>query len=303
MKRLSFADYMLTLFFIFMLVLSVGSFFFGVQTGKERTEMKYEQLLKPRAAPQELGSYHQQYLVSFYHTIYLPYRDFQKKWFAHLEDIELQSKSVEPVSLLKELRKLADEKYETIATVSMPATSPLLKDAQNNYLKSLKLFLNTLNGLQGVEELKGKEIVDLIDNGPSFQEAKNFALQAQYNYYSAMNKWQASLESKQAKLEDLTGKNVSISKWSQLNLATKNEITAELLYAGKHYADYYPQDLTIRIDGLILSGQAAKMKLTDTKRIVEMLINTGAVRPGDFLKSKNKYYANSSLPLLPFFYE
>ncbi len=47
--------------------------------GKENTEEKYDRFFSQQEEiPLELTAYHQQHLVSFYHTIYLSYRDFQK---------------------------------------------------------------------------------------------------------------------------------------------------------------------------------------------------------------------------------
>src|SRR5690554_1547376 len=90
-KRLSRSDYIFTLIFIFMLVLTIAAFFYGLKTGKENAETKYEQMLiEKEEIPVELTAYDQQYLVSFYHTIYLPYRDFQKKWFEHMDSIDLR---------------------------------------------------------------------------------------------------------------------------------------------------------------------------------------------------------------------
>lgn len=62
-KRLTRTDYILTLIFIFMLVIAIAAFFYGLKTGKENTEMKYEQMLnQQKEIPLELTAYHQQYL-------------------------------------------------------------------------------------------------------------------------------------------------------------------------------------------------------------------------------------------------
>src|SRR5690554_1914010 len=109
MKRLSRSDYIFSLIFIFMFVCVIGAFFYGLKLGKENTETKYEDMLKiEEEMPLELTAYHQQYLVSFYHTIYLPYRDYQKKWFEHMNSIEMRSNTVDPQSIFKELMKLSD---------------------------------------------------------------------------------------------------------------------------------------------------------------------------------------------------
>ncbi|WJH34229.1 hypothetical protein N6H14_30735 [Paenibacillus sp. CC-CFT747] len=124
-KRLTRSDYLFALLFIFMLFCTLGAFFYGLKLGAERTEARYEQQRKAEeTASKGLTAYHQSYLVSFYHTIYLPYKDFQNKWFQDLASIESDGSSVDPSSLLKELAKLAEEKAKSVEAGSAPETSP-----------------------------------------------------------------------------------------------------------------------------------------------------------------------------------
>jgi len=65
----------------------------------------------------------------------------------------------------------------------------------------------------------------------------------------------------------------------------------------------YPQDLTIRVDEMIGTGQAQKMNLNDIKAIIDLLAATNAARKGDFIAGKDKWYVGETLPQLPFFNE
>lgn len=304
-KRLSLSDYLFTLIFIFMLVGAIAAFFYGMKIGKEKTAVKYEQLMKSQEEKAKgLTAYHQQHLVSFYHTIYLPYRDFQKKWFEHMEAIELRGNSVDAASMFKELAKLADNKYKEAVDLSMPSTSPLLQEAQRDYLKSLKLFANASERIQEkTESLKGIELIVQVENDAYFQEAKNFALLAQKEYHRAIVKWHEAVDPNLEGIPYLAKNDVSVKEWMPLHLTIKNSLISAQIVNGKYFRTFYPQDLTIRVDELIDSGQAQKMKLTTIGDIVEMMVNTGAVRQGDFIKSKNKYYNSEVLPQLPFFFE
>jgi hypothetical protein len=302
-KRLSRSDYLFTLVFIFMLVAVVAAFFYGTRVGKEQTVAKYEHvLMKQQALSQEQTAYHQQYLVSFYHTIYLPYREFQNKWFDFIEALELQSKSVDTASALKQLSRIAIDQYEEAAALSMPESSPLLQEAQRNYLKSLKLFSDAAAKFAR-QASKSPDLSQAIKDDAYFQEAKNFALLAQHNYYSSIVKWHESLGAPLDGSEFAELDSLNVKEWGRLNFNLKNVVIARLLLNGQYYEPYHVHDITIRIDELAASGQAVKMKLDDIGQIVEMLIHTGAVRQNDFIKSKNKYYENETMPQLPFFFQ
>ncbi|MEX2416174.1 MAG: hypothetical protein WD424_08515 [Paenibacillaceae bacterium] len=304
-KKLSKTDYLMTLLFLFVIIGVLGAFFYGIKVGKDKTTTKYELLMaEKQEMAKELTAYHQQYLVSFYHTIYLPYRDFQKKWFEHLDAIELESKSVDPQSVFKELSKLADEKFKTIESMSMPSISPLLQEAHSNYLKSLKLFSAASNNFRSkVSSQQGTKIIEMINNDVSFKEAKNFALLAQSDYYSSIVRWNESMNPNLTGIELADKNDVSLNEWAHMNLNIKNEFVSNILKGTEYYAAFYPQDLTIRIDEMIANGQAKKMDFTTIKPMIEMLVDTNAVRSGDYLKKRQIFYKNETIPQLPFFYE
>jgi hypothetical protein len=304
-KKLSKADYLTTFLFLFVIIGALGAFFYGVKIGKDKTTLKYEHILaEKQEMAKELTAYHQQYLVSFYHTIYLPFRDFQKKWFDHLETLELEDESVDPQSVFIELSKLADEKFKTIESMSMPATSPLLQEAHGNYLKSLKLFSQTLKNFRSkTMNLQGAKLIKMIENDAFFTEAKNFALLAQHHYYSSMVRWNEMADPQLTGTELAEKMDLTYTEWAQMNLNLKNLFVTGILEQSGYYSSFYPQDLTIRLDELIANGQAKRMGFTTIKPIIEMLVDTNAVRNGDYLKKKQIYYKNEALPQLPFFYE
>ncbi|MGF9713473.1 hypothetical protein [Paenibacillus naphthalenovorans] len=298
-KRLTRTDYLFAVTFIFMLVVALGAFFFGLKMGQERTAVKYEKMLAEKnEAEQGFAAYHQQYLVSFYHTIYQPYREFHKRWFDKME--ELQTNSPADASLiLKELAKLAKETYDGLGAKSMPDSSPLLKEAHMNYMRSLKLFNEALGGYQSkANAVPGTELVSQLDKDAYLEEAKNYALRAEKEYYESIVKWNQTVN-EQFKPIDVT-KPVSINDWSRLGLNMKNEYIAQMMMTSKLFKAFTPQDLTARIDEMLASGQAKNLNLQEIEGIVDVLIATNAVRPGDFLRGKNRY-ANETLPQLPFF--
>jgi hypothetical protein len=300
-KRLTRTDYLFALMFIFMLVCILGAFFYGLQVGKQKSDAKYEKLLHvDQAVIEEPGAYDQQVLVSFYHTIYLPFREFQNKWFDQLNPIEANNSTVDASAVLKELSKLSAEKYKDLQGKTMPNSSPLLQQAHQSYLKSLKLFTDTLNSYQSkANSMPGSQLVADMNKDAFFLEAKNQALLAQKDYYESVVKWNQTMDYTLIPFD--TAKTANLDEWKQMKLNIKNWYVSSLLLTGNAFQPYYPQDVTIRIDDFIASGQAQKLGANDVKQTLNLLLSTDAVRPGDFVKGKAKWYTNELLPQLPFF--
>jgi hypothetical protein len=304
-KRLTRSDYIFSLIFIFMLICAIGAFFYGVKLGTDRADAKQQALLANKTEiAKGLTSYNQSYLVSFYHTIYLPYKEFQSVWFKDMSDLTIKGNTLDPAALIKELNKLADAKYAIILTQSMPSTSPLLQEAHQNYLKSLKLFSDAAKKFESkANSIQGSVLVSEIDKDSYFNEAKSFALKAQKGFFDSIVKWNETVEADPLKGAELINHTpLSISDWSQMNLNIKNDYVTTLMLTNNYFKPYNPQDLLLGIDEMIQSGQAKKMNATTIQQLVDILVGTGAVRQDDFIKGKMKWYGNEKLPQLPFFY-
>jgi hypothetical protein len=300
-KRLTRSDFVFILVFIFMLIFALGAFFSGMKIGTDRTEAKYYDLVKERRDAGDQTAYNQSYLVSFYHTVYLPFREFNVKWSDSMEQIESQTGGTDASSLLKSLSKLAEDKYQSTLTQTVPDTSPLLVEAQEEYLKSLKLFSKAADSMQAsANQVAPTVLMGNISKDASFTEAKNFALSAQKKYFDSIVKWHQLVDSSAKGTEVLNGE-LAFNDWSQLDLNLKNAYLAGLLIQSRNFSSYTPQDVTLRVDDMIRSGQAKKLNLTTVPQVVELLINTHAVRLGDFVQGKSKYYGGEMLPQLPFF--
>jgi hypothetical protein len=300
-KRLTRTDYLFALMFIFMLVCILGAFFYGLEIGKQKSDQKYEKLMHAdTVVVEEPGAYDQQVLVSFYHTIYLPFREFQNKWFEQLHQIETNSTTVDAAAVLKELSKLSNEKYKALQGKTLPNSSPLLQEAHQNYLKSLKLFTDALTSYQSkANTLRGTQLLEEMGKDAFFIEAKIQALTAQKNYFESVVKWNQTLDYN-LKPADIS-KPASMDVWRQMNLNIKNWYVTQQLLNEKSFVPYYPQDVTIRIDDFIASGQANKLGAADVNQTLNLLLSTDAIRSGDFVKGKAKRYSSEQLPQLPFF--
>lgn len=300
-KRLARSDFIFILGFIFFLVCLMGVFFLGMNIGISRAETKYQAVLKQKEDEAKgLPSYDQSYLVSFYHTVYSPFREFGAKYTARLAEID--NKGTDPQTALKELGKLADEKYNAIQTQTMPDTAPLLQSAHANYLKSLKLFSEASKRFESKANVLSPSVVPgEIRKDAYFTEASNFALAGQKDFYDSIVKWNLSVQSDLKGTELLQNNNLGLAEWKQLNLNLKNAYMAGTLKAQQGLHSYTPQDLTARVDEIISNGQATKRNTTNITQVVDLITGTDAVRPGDFIRFKNKWYGSETLPQLPFF--
>lgn len=300
-KRLSKTDYLLTFLILFVVIASLAAFFYGVKVGRDKTTEKYERILAERGElDPDLAAYHQQYLVSFYHTIFLPYAEFQKKWFEHMDTIDINSGSVRPESLLQELERLAEEKFREAEPMSMPASSPLLQESHDHYLKSLKLFAEALDRFKPGAK-SGSDLVAALKNDAYVKEAQQFGLTAQNLYFEAIVAWHAASVPGGEGHGPVREADLSLTDWAKLDLNRKNAFVARLMMDNGYFGPYLPQDLTLRIDELILAGQAGSMNLSTIGPIADMLVATDAVRAGDFNRKRDKFYKGETLPQLPFY--
>ncbi|MGG1635677.1 hypothetical protein AB4Z45_27055 [Paenibacillus sp. MCAF9] len=300
-KKLTTTAMLFSVGFVFLLICTVGAFFYGIQIGTEKTKARYvNEADDAKTTTASATPYQQQDLVSFYHTVFLPYREFQNEWFAAMNKLS-QGKSFEATSMFKDLARLASAKADEASSIDMQK-SPLLGEAQVSYIRSLKLFNEAaVNAAASAKKLSFNELMKNVEQDKTYLSAAQFALNAQQQYYSAMLKWSATVDldiPSEYKAPAL----LELSAWKNFNITIKNKVMADQLMTRKKLTAYYPQDLTSRVDELVQSGQATKLKLHSVSAVVDLLINTEAVRSGDFNESKSRLYQQALLPQLPFFY-
>jgi hypothetical protein len=301
-KRLNRSDLIFSLVFLLMLVIAVGAFFYGVKVGSDRVEAQYAVDTAPEtSAPALPNAYQQQDLVSFYHTVFLPYREFQNEWF-DAQRKWLSDSSTDRQVALNELKKSAMKKYDAIKVIDVPQASPLLVEAQNSYLKSLKLFSDSFTELaKDANSTSADAFLNTVNANAFYKQGQIQSLTGQESYYSAMLKW-ASMIDTDLPSDYESPEILSITKWKTLPLVIKIKVSADYLTTLSDMKEFSPQDLTARIDDFINSGQAERHKLKSYSAIAELLTSTDGVRSGDFLKMKEQFYKNEQLPQLPFFF-
>lgn len=302
-KRLSRTEMLFSLSFLFMLVFAVGAFFYGVKIGSDKTEAKLVESTKHLSAgkTESPAAYQQQDLVSFYHTVFLPYREFQTEWTAAIRKLSTQQVN-DAGSALKELASSAKQTYNEANHASVSASSPLLQSAHLQLLKSLRMFSEAADrGAGSSKDMDVAKLLTALKKDAYYTDGVKYALGGQRDYYAAMMKWSASVNPNIPDSYNAAGE-VTIAQWKTLPLTVKNKVTADQLNARKTLASFYPQDLTSRVDEFIRSGQASSMKMRTVDAVIDLLINTEAVRAGDFGNSKAELYGKELLPQLPFFF-
>lgn len=291
-----------TLGFLFFLICVFAAFFTGVKVGADKTEAKYQQL-QGASAPQEPdteSSYQQQDLVTFYHNVFMPYREFKRSWNTEVDKLSRSTSGREYAAVLKNLGILADKQYKKVNQDSIFGNSPLLKQSQLNILKSLTLFSQASSKI--TPGTSGAETAKLLKNDPFTVNAVKFGLQAQKGFYDSMLKWGAKNNSRIPAYTN-EHQNLSFIRWKKMPLLLKNATISDMMLNRKIYAGYDPQDLTAKIDDMIYSGTASSLKLTDIQSCLNLLVSTGAVQEQDFIKWREEYYPKELIPQLPFFFE
>ncbi|MCM3633097.1 MULTISPECIES: hypothetical protein [Paenibacillus] len=285
--------------FLVMLVVSVAAFFYGLNIGTKKVEAKYAHLISPESTANDYV-YQQQDLVSFYLTVYAPYREFQLSWNDALKKISNNEVS-NVASLYKEIEGQASKKAEEAASFNLQHAG-LLGQAQQSYIRSLDQFEKVAVVLQRKNAATTYEgITNSLKNNDVYQAAISQALTGQGQFYEAMVQWGISID---PNIPSEYDRNVSqkLTDWSSKPLLIKNEIIANYLLDSKQFVEYLPHDLVSSIDQFITSGQAESMNLTTVEGIISLLMNTAAVRAGDYNLHRNSLYTDEFLPQIPFFY-
>lgn len=288
---------------IFVIIISTAAFFSGVKVGADKMEDKYDYLKTTPSDPEFIDSYQQQDLVNFYHTVFLPYREFKSEWVAKTDTINQTENAAQTSKLLKQLSQLADDKYSAISNTTMYTTSPLLQESQTELLSSIRLLGDAADKISSSSNLNsGEQLMKEFRNNKLYKNGINYGLTAQKKYYSSMVKWSSKVNPSISLKYDFT-KDISFSSWRSYSLIIKNAAVSTILTKDSIYRAYDPQDMTARIDNLIKSGNVKSMNLHSVNDVIHLLSTTDAVKENDFKKWKNKYYSEELLPQLPFFYE
>jgi hypothetical protein len=303
-KKLTSTDYLIAFLFIFMFFCIIVAFFYGVNVGKTKAAEEYE--LKLRAAAEEdvmeeLSSYHQQHLASFYYNVYYPFRTFQTSWVTTLSDIA-SGQNTSGLESIRKLSRMASDVYSSVEVMSLPNQSPLLKQAQTNYLRALRLFQEADKRAESYDA-SGRELVQSLLGDAYITEAIHYAAQAQADYYEAIVRWHDSVVVELEGIDQLNDTGMSLDTWFALPFNVQNSLVANALAASDLMGNYTPQDMTAVLASMIDNGTAGRLGLGNLEEAVKLLHDTHAVRSGDYFTYKDMYFQDDVKPQLPFYFE
>jgi hypothetical protein len=286
-NRLTRTDYLVVYFLIILMAASIGSFFFGLNIGQNRTVAKYETFAEQKKLKKVTSeAYTEQDLASFYHTVYRPYDlFFQPLWK------ELESSQDLPTS--KSWKKLTEETLKQISAFSVSDKSPLLVNAQTGYIQSLKSLLEALD--QSSADLRG-----LLEN-QFYLESRKSRLKAQQDFFQAIMVWEQQYVTKKEPPESINASPFLLQNWGLLTLHQKNKVIARELYVMGLDKPYSPQDVTVNLDAFIRSGETKALSIKDVPRALKILSAAQSIRNGDFLNQKDQQYSKAAFPMIPFY--
>ena len=183
--------------------------------------------------------------------------------------------------------------------MTIPATSPLLQEAQTNYLRSLRLFQEVDKQLKD-QPLSGFQVPYQLSNDPYIAEAMSYAASAQDDYYEAIVRWHASVVLELNGLDALSQGNLTLEQWHHYPFNIKNSAVAKAMHEHQIFASYTPQDVTAVLSAMIETGRTATLGLETVDEAIVLLHETNAVRNGDFFQYISAF-EEEVMPQLPFF--
>lgn len=304
-KRLNRSDYFIAYMIIISLACFIGGFFLGAGVMKSRSQAEIEAITKEytnklnlEQLEKEKKLYKEDDFVSFYYNVLAPLEKFKETHFAYQSNLATAS-TREMKSLFATAIDEADETLKAIEQVNVPDSSPLLKQAKQEYIQSLQAYMDGMNQMVDGDttEMTPQELAQQLET------FKRKWLRAQADVYKAIAFWEEMYVTNKPLVRKISQNSISIEQWRSYPFHLRNYITSENLYRNNVLVSYQPEDITSRIDGVIAANQAKALGWRDIPFAFRVLQATDAVRPGDFKSLKNKLYPGFKSPELRFFTE
>lgn len=304
-KRLNRADYFIAYMIIISLACFIGGFFLGAGVMKSRSQAEIEAITKEYTnklnqdnLEKEKKLYKEEDFVSFYYNVLAPVEKFKAAHFTYQSSLENAS-GKEIKSLSSDAIDEADETLKAIEQVNVPDSSPLLKQAKQEYIQSLQAYMDGMNQMidGDTTEMTPQALTQHLET------FKRKWLRAQADFYKAVAFWEEMYVTNKPLVRKISQTNISIEQWRSYPFHLRNYITSENLYRNNVMVPYQPEDITSRIDGVISANQAKALGWRDIPFAFRVLHATDAVRPGDFKSLKSKLYPGFKSPEIRFFTE
>lgn len=304
-KRLTRSEYLVPYMIIITLACFIGGFFLGAGVMKARIQNELEATAKAEEAAKEREQmlkaqklYRDQDFIRYYYSVSVHMNELKKKHFETSATLFDSAKS-EQKDMLKELRALARAKEKELDATTIPSTSPLLVEAKQAYLGSMKFYQAGIDQLISQLSTGAVSADDLASMRiqPDFVNAWN---QAQASEYKALAMWETVYITKQP-LQQVQPSLVSLTQWKAYPFHYRNYLSALSISQSKRFHEFSPADLTSRIDNVLQSGSATSFGWKDIGQAARILEATDAVRKDDFLAMRTRLYPDLAAPEIPLF--
>lgn len=306
-KRLNRSEYFLTYMIIISLACFIGGFFLGAGVMKAKSQSEIETITKEYTMKMKMDQlekekklYKEMDFAQFYHNVIAPLETFKKAHFEYAEQLNASS-SGNLKSISKDAIDQADDVLKEIEQVSIPDSSPLLKQAKLGYIQSLQAYTDGMNQfLDGdTSEMTKQDLIQMRH----LEDFKRKWLRAQADLYKAFALWEEMYVTNKPLVKTVSHQSLSLAQWKSYPFHLRDYIAAEQLYRSNEMVEFNPEDLTARVDSIIDSNQAAALGWKDIPFAFRVLDTTDAVREGDFKSLKKKLYPSLKSPEMPFFTE
>ncbi|UFJ42823.1 hypothetical protein LOK74_10150 [Brevibacillus humidisoli] len=307
MARLKKSDYLLTYMIIITFACFVGGFFLGANVMKARMSTELETATKAEREKafrelmlKEQKLYREQDFVSFYYGVYLPLEEFRNSHFRYLANLQDKPRA-EQLEISEEMKKVVEKHRKEAENGLVPSTSPLLVKAKTEYINSLKAYND------GIEQVLDKNNLhafsaEEIAAGRHLAPFYSLWLRGQADLYKAIALWESAYITNK-EIPDTVPTAIDLNQWKSYSFHFRNYLAAEYLTKQPAITSYNPEDLTARLDSVILTNQAVSLGWDDIPYAIRVLNATNAVRKGDYRSLRDRLYSDVRTPEMPIFTE
>ncbi len=254
--RLSFKDYVLIYFIIFLVVVFLGGFFLGAQVMENKLTSAQASLKKNKEVSSEAE------ITKFYNKIYLPVYTYNKDVFNRMKsNHELKQNEI---SLLTDTGNIIESNLNMYTY-----QSPYLKLSLTHLKGTIQSLLSTV-GQKNNDELINKAFDQFLNGQKSF--------------YQAIWIWEQSTKTNITSLN--TESQTDWIEWEKADLHQKDYIVASILLKKSIHTFLKPEDITGHIDSYIKENKKVILELED---MVNLLIKSDSIQDKDFSKYKHWY--------------
>lgn len=291
-------------FVVFMILLSlaclIGGFFIGASYTRSKAEAEFNQYIAEVSKYQTestLLNYAHTDFVSYYHQIYLPFKEFRNLYIAQIESSIKSGDYAQIADNVSSLRKQTERIMKEIERAQIPHTSPLLQTSQKELLRSLMSYEQGLDKLADLPKERAESISTFLQESEEFSAGKKHWLKGQRLFYEALLFWESFFvtEEKPQLIENPS--QYTLNQWVQLGFHQKNELIAKLLEELELVTLYNPEDVTVYIDSLASHHHDGNQRVVDA---LQFLSASDSIREGQFIE-KIKDYESVQLPMIPLF--